>query len=57
MTDEPRELTEDELEEQNGELLPEREQMSLIDGSGPITGLGPIAGHYTIPIEPPNPVE
>lgn len=61
MTEEPRdELRQEELEEQNGELLPEREQMSLIN-SIPIDG-GAVAFpiHYpsgdTLPIEKP-PVE
>jgi hypothetical protein len=41
------ELTEEELEEQNAELLPEREEMSVIQ---PIS---PIGGGHTIPVEPP----
>jgi len=36
----------EELEEQDGELLPRREVMSIIDvGDGPI---------YSLPVEPPN---
>ena len=43
MTDEPREsLDDDELEEQDGEELPAREAMSIIDPGGAATGnLGP----------------
>jgi len=49
------ELTQDELEEQNGEPLPGREAMSLIDWSPGPPPLDP-AGGYTLPIEP-NPTE
>jgi hypothetical protein len=45
MSEKPKEQTEEEeveLEEQNGELLPDREAMSIIDPSSGITGnLGP----------------
>jgi hypothetical protein len=39
------ELTKEELEEQSAELLPEREQMSVIQ---PIT---PIGGGHTVPVD------
>jgi len=42
------ELTEEELEEQTGEALPEREQMSVI------TPISPIGGGITLPVEPPE---
>jgi hypothetical protein len=45
MSEKPTEQTEEEeveLEEQNGELLPDREAMSILDPSSGITGnLGP----------------
>jgi hypothetical protein len=48
------ELTPDELEQQDGEPLPERTQMSLIHPgpTGPPT-IGPI---YELPIQPPEEV-
>jgi len=51
------ELTEDELEETNGEPLPDREAMSVVPIGDPIAGdLGipvvPSDGH-TLPVEPP----
>jgi hypothetical protein len=53
MVDEPREeLTEEELEQENGELLPDREQMSTVNGVDPITGIDPIGGFSTLPVEP-----
>jgi hypothetical protein len=45
------ELTEEELERENGEPLPDREVMSTIDfnpGPMPLTDPG-----YTLPVEPP----
>jgi len=42
------ELTEEELEEQTAEVLPEREEMSVIQ---PIS---PIGGGFTLPVEPPE---
>jgi hypothetical protein len=44
MSEKPKEEVEEEidLEEQNGELLPDREAMSILDPSGGMTGnLGP----------------
>jgi hypothetical protein len=46
------ELTPEELEQQDGEPLPERTQMSLIHPTGPPT-IGPI---YELPIQPPEEV-
>lgn len=45
MADE-KELTPEELEEQNGEELPDREAMSIIGD--------PAGGSYTLPVEPPE---
>jgi hypothetical protein len=47
MTDEPRkeELTPEELEETNGEPLPDREEMAVIPD--------PFGGGHTLPVEPP----
>jgi hypothetical protein len=50
------ELTPEELEEQNGEELPDREVMSTIDFSPGPMPLDPDPGGYTNPIEP-NPTE
>jgi hypothetical protein len=54
MTDEKRhdELTEEELDAANGEPLPDREVMSMIDFSPGPPPLDPDPG-YTLPIEPP----
>jgi hypothetical protein len=51
MTAEKREdeLTEEELKEQNGEELPDREAMSLITPPGGADGIATIA-----PVEPPS---
>jgi hypothetical protein len=49
--DKDAELTREELEQQDGEPLPERTQMSLIH-TGPPT-IGPI---YGLPIQPPEEV-
>ncbi|HUQ21852.1 MAG TPA: hypothetical protein VM049_02460 [Gaiellaceae bacterium] len=49
MSEQDKELTREELEQQNGEQLPPREVMSIID-----TGDG---GIYTLPVEPPDAVE
>jgi hypothetical protein len=43
------ELTPEEFEEQNGELLPDREAMSTIE-----FGPGPMALDPTLPVEPPS---
>lgn len=46
-------LSDAEVENQDGEPLPERTQMSLIDpGIGFTTPIDPPAG-YTLPVEPP----
>ena len=45
----PDELTPEELEEQNGEELPDREAMSTISYPG-----DPGGGSYTLPVEPPE---
>lgn len=45
MTDEHSELDVDELERQTGELLPEREEMALVQ---------PIEDVITLPVEPPT---
>jgi hypothetical protein len=46
MTDGPREeLTPDELEETNGEPLPDREEMAVVPD--------PFGGGATLPVEPP----
>jgi hypothetical protein len=50
MTEKDAELTRDELEEQDGEQLPPREVMSLIDP-------GELGGFYTLPVEPPDSTE
>jgi hypothetical protein len=47
--DEPEELDESELEEQNGEPLPDREAMSIIS-PGPFVSPPGI----TLPVEPPD---
>ena len=47
MTDD--ELTNEELEETNGEELPAREEMSPVPLPDPITG----GSGYTLPVEPP----
>jgi hypothetical protein len=44
------ELTEEELEQANGEALPDREVMSTIDFN---PGPPPLDPAYTLPIEPP----
>jgi hypothetical protein len=49
------ELTEEELEAQAGEALPDREVMSTIDFNPGPPPLDPVGG-YTLPIEP-NPTE
>jgi hypothetical protein len=50
MTDEPREeLTDEELEDENAELLPDREEMMSI--RVPFEPIG--GGGFTLPIEPP----
>ena len=44
MSDEPKadELSDDELEAEDGEVLPEREEMMIVDpGGDPLPGLGP----------------
>jgi hypothetical protein len=46
MTEKDTELTRDELEEQDGEQLPPREVMSIIDPGD--------LGFYTLPVEPPD---
>jgi hypothetical protein len=49
MRDEDRkQLTEEELDALNAELLPDREEMTVIQ---PIS---PIGGGHTLPIEPPE---
>lgn len=67
MSEHENDLTEEELTEQNGEELPAREAMSLVDvgggGSGGIIPLpdpfgpgdfgGPGSGEHTLPVEPP----
>jgi hypothetical protein len=62
MTDNPQTgLTDDELAAQEGEELPQREQMSLIDpgAAGALSGVD-LAGHIqphppsTLPVEPPQ---
>jgi hypothetical protein len=54
MTDQEQqdELTPDELDEENGEALPDREVMSTIDFSP-----GPVALDPTLPVEPTQPSE
>jgi hypothetical protein len=54
MTDDPREeLSEEELEEQDAERLPDREQMSTIRVPfEPVSGLDPGGGYVTLPVEP-----
>ena len=54
MTEQERqdELTEEELEQANGEPLPDREVMSTIDFNPGPPPLDPDPG-YTLPIEPP----
>jgi hypothetical protein len=48
------ELTPEELEEENGEMLPDREVMSRIDFNPGPPQLDPDPGSgYTLPIEPP----
>jgi hypothetical protein len=47
------ELTEEELERENGEPLPDREVMSTIDFSPGAPPLDPSQG-YTLPVEPPT---
>jgi hypothetical protein len=52
------EITPEELEEQSGELLPDREAMSVIEdplrGPMPLTEPGPASeGVVTTPVEPP----
>jgi hypothetical protein len=42
------ELTREELEDENGEPLPPREVMSIVD-PGEVGG-----GFYTLPVEPPD---
>jgi hypothetical protein len=45
-------LTAEELEEQTGEVIPEREAMTVIQP------IAPIGGGFTLPVEPPEePVE
>ena len=44
-----RELTEEELEETNGEPLPDREAMSIVPLPDPIGG-----GNFEIPVVPPE---
>jgi hypothetical protein len=51
MPEDEQELTDEELEEQEGEPLPPREVMSIVD-PGEIGG-----GFYTLPVEPPNAVD
>jgi hypothetical protein len=53
--EEPNELDRDELEELEGEELPDREAMSVIDVGGPLGGpfVEPIGGQ-TLPVEPPQ---
>ena len=61
--DEPRhDMSDDELEEANGEPLPDREAMSIVPIAGteaafplPSEGGGesPSGGEHTLPVEPP----
>jgi hypothetical protein len=48
MPEDDRELTREELEDENGEPLPPREVMSIVD-PGEVGG-----GFYTLPVEPPD---
>jgi hypothetical protein len=41
-------LTPEELEEQNAELVPEREALTVIQP------IAPIGGGFTLPVEPPD---
>jgi hypothetical protein len=50
----PEELTEQELEETNGEPLPDRQAMSLIRGAEPLP-LPIVPDETTIPIDDPHP--
>jgi hypothetical protein len=54
MTDETHEnLSEEELEEQEAEPLPDREQMSTLRVPfEPVSGLDPGGGYVTLPVEP-----
>ena len=49
---EQEELTPEELEEQNGEPLPDREAMSLITPPGGADGIATIAPEPKLPVEP-----
>ena len=51
MADEQEELTREELEEQDGEPLPPREVMSIVDPGDPGAGLWPL------PVEPKDQIE
>ena len=49
MTDDKQDnVNDDELEESNGELLPDREEMAMMPFPDPIGG-----GAITLPVEPP----
>jgi hypothetical protein len=50
----PEELTEQELEETDGEPLPERQAMSLIHGAEPLP-LPIVPDDTTIPLDDPHP--
>jgi len=50
----PDELTEQELDETNGEPLPDREAMSLIRGAEPLP-LPIVPDETTIPLDDPHP--
>jgi len=50
----PDDLTEQELDETNGEPLPEREAMSLIHGAEPLP-LPIVPDETTIPLDDPHP--
>ena len=57
MSDKPTEQIEEEvdLEEENGELLPDREAMSILDPSGGFTGnLGPPVPDVSLDDPPPG---
>jgi hypothetical protein len=52
MSSEDRELTQEELEAQNGDPLPAREVMSLLT-TNPSVGIVPLPDDPTLPADPP----
>jgi hypothetical protein len=48
MSADERKISEEELEQAEGEQLPDREEMTIL----PIPG-DPVGGGFTIPVEPP----